>query len=197
MKTLGIDPGSRVTGWGLVSGTSNRPSLDACGEIRLDAGLAFHERLLALQESLATLLTTHTPDAVAVEWPFHGVNARSALQLAHARGVVLCALAAQGLEPAEYAPATIKKAVTGSGRADKEQVRGMVVRLLGVAATEVRSDDSADALAVALCHQQSGGLASAVSASRLRDADGSAGRAKASRPKTWEALIAGRRVRHR
>ena len=193
MRTLGIDPGSRVTGWGLVSGSSNRPSLDACGEIRLEARLGLHARLLALQTELERLLVEHGPEAVAVEWPFHGVNARSALQLAHARGVVLCTVAAAGLEPAEYSPATIKKAVTGSGRADKDQVLGMVARLLRVSPSEIEGNDSADALAAALCHQQSARAEAAVGKGQLAVRSVSGG----GKAETWESLIAGRRVRGR
>ncbi len=183
MKTLGIDPGSSVTGWGLIDGNASRPRLIECGQLRLPSGAAFHTRLLELRRGIDELLVRLQPAAAAVEWPFHGVNARSALQLAHARGVLLCSLAEHGIEPDEYAPATIKKAVTGSGRADKVQVRTMVLRLLAASDDQVRGSDAADALAVALCHQQS-----------CRHP--AAGRAPARRgPRTWEALVAERQGR--
>jgi crossover junction endodeoxyribonuclease RuvC len=106
---------------------------------------------LRLQQELGALVARLRPTCAAVESPFHGVNARSAFQLAQARGVVLAALAGAGVEIAEYSPATVKKAVTGNGRAPKAQVRSMVGRLLSRPGLDV-SDDLADALAVALCH---------------------------------------------
>ncbi len=190
MKTLGIDPGSTVTGWGLIEGSPSRPRLVECGQLRLRAGAPFHQRLLELRRGIDELLQRLQPGCAAVEWPFHGVNARSALQLAHARGVLLCSLAEHGLEPDEYAPATIKKAVTGSGRADKQQVRGMVLRLLAVPEERVSGSDAADALAVALCHQQS-----------LRHPAGGQGKpfpreaVGGKAPRTWEALVAERQGR--
>ena len=96
-----------------------------------------------------------------MESPFAGVNVRSALQLAHARGVILAALASAGLSVAEYTPATVKKSVTGNGRAEKTQVAGMVYRLLRVEVTR-QAHDVTDALAVALCHLSSRGMAEAV-----------------------------------
>jgi len=101
---------------------------------------------------LARIVDAVSPSDAAVEAPFHGANARSALQLAHARGVILCVLAEAGVPPVEYSPATVKKTVTGSGRADKDQVRTMVARLTGIPETSLRHD-VADAIAIALCHQ--------------------------------------------
>ena len=147
---LGIDPGSRVTGWALVEGSPEKPRVLAAGVIRTGARRKFPERLAAIQEALATILEEHRPPLAAVESPFHGVSARSALQLAHARGVILATLYRAGVAIEEYSPATIKKTVTGSGRATKEQVAFMVERLAG---TRSSSHDLTDAVAVALCHQ--------------------------------------------
>jgi crossover junction endodeoxyribonuclease RuvC len=119
--------------------------------IRL-TGEDFSRRLGMLQLRFAELVRRVEPSLAAVESPFHGANPRSALQLAHARGVVLATLAAAGVAVAEYTPATVKKSVTGNGRATKQQVRAMVFRLLAATPPHGGSDLS-DALAVALCHQ--------------------------------------------
>ena len=150
-RILGIDPGSLHTGWGLLGGSFHRPTLIDSGVIRLGQAGSFPCRLAGLRASLEILLSRVAPTAAAVESPFQGINARSALQLAHARGVVLAALAGAGLEVVEYSPAEVKKSVTGTGRADKAQVEFMVGRTLG--ATAMGScGDRADAIAVALCH---------------------------------------------
>ena len=151
-RVLGVDPGSLVTGWGLITERSGRPALEACGSIRLgSSAVALQERLARLQQELASLVLRLAPDNAAVEAPFHGVSARSALQLAHARGVVLAVLGVAGVAAAEYSPAQVKQAISGSGRADKAQVGAMVERLLGVDSRRVRHD-AQDALAVAWCH---------------------------------------------
>ena len=152
MRVLGIDPGSRITGWGLIVGPISAPRIVEAGVIRLDArGRSFSERLARLHAEIAELVRRLEPGCCAVEAPFHGSSARSSLQLAHARGVILAALAAESLEPAEYSPAEIKKAVVGNGRADKGQVAVMVERQLQADRLEGPADLT-DALAVALCH---------------------------------------------
>jgi crossover junction endodeoxyribonuclease RuvC len=141
-----------ATGWGLIGGRPARPQWLDAGVIRLGGGGdALPERLMRLQGELEALVRRLRPTCAAVESPYHGVNARSAFQLAQARGVVLAVLAGAGLDVAEYTPATVKKSVTGNGRAPKGQVRSMVGRLLGRPELDV-PDDLADALAVALCH---------------------------------------------
>lgn len=122
------------------------------GEIRVPRQNPLSDRLHGLLREFQVLVERLGPDTAAVEAPFHGANARAALQLAHARGVILAILAGSGVSPAEYSPATVKKAVTGNGRADKVQVRDMVVRLVGDALPG-RSGDVTDAIAIALCHQ--------------------------------------------
>jgi crossover junction endodeoxyribonuclease RuvC len=148
-----VDPGSNATGWGLIGGTSTRPELLESGVIRL-RGTGLANRLAFLRREFEALVERVRPDSSAVESPFHGANARSALQLAHARGVILAGLAAAGIEVTEYTPATVKKSVTGNGRAAKPQVQAMVYKLLATAVGD-RSSDRSDALAVALCHQAS------------------------------------------
>lgn len=158
MRILGVDPGSVTTGWGLIGGSSTRPELLDCGVIHLHGSDLAH-RLAFLKRRFEELVGRLHPDSSAVESPFHGANPRSALQLAHARGVILASLAAAGVEVAEYTPATVKKSVTGSGRAAKPQVQTMVYKLLSTAAHDT-SNDLSDALAVALCHQASHGFSS-------------------------------------
>lgn len=148
---LGVDPGSRRTGWGLLEARPGRARLVACNVIRLEPGRRFEERLHDLQQHFQQLVEELRPDTAAVEAPFHGVNARAALQLAHARGVLLAVLGGSGVPVVEYAPATVKKSVADNGRADKAQVQAMVGILLGLH-EPLRQPDLADALAVALCH---------------------------------------------
>jgi crossover junction endodeoxyribonuclease RuvC len=160
-RILGIDPGSRIVGWGLVSEQAGKPELLDCGVIRLTAEGPLASRLVKLYGELDALVQRTQPTVAAVETLFHGRNARSALTLAAARGVILVVLARAGLEIAEYSPASVKQAVTGSGRADKEQVRVMVSRLLR-STQDLGPHDLSDALAVALCHQTSASFHSAV-----------------------------------
>jgi len=160
VSILGVDPGSVATGWALVAGTPERPQVLACGVIKAPARRPFGERLATIQDRFVEILAEHHPVLAAVESPFHGVSARSALQLAHARGVILAALSRSGVSTAEYSPAEIKKSVTGSGRATKEQVAYMVERLAG---TKTTSHDLSDAVAVALCHQTHYRLANRIS----------------------------------
>lgn len=160
-RILGVDPGTRCAGWAVVSGSVYLPKLIACGEIRLPERLAFANRLAGLHAGISAVVAQHTPSEAAVEAPFHGVSARSALQLAHARGVVLAALGSSGVPVFEYSPATIKKAVTGNGRAEKEQVEAMVSRLIPGGGPRGRSD-VADAIAAALCHLFGTGHADAL-----------------------------------
>lgn len=145
----------------MLGGPANRPSLVECGVIRLPDGIPFPERLDGLRRDFETVVRRLRPTEAAVEAPFHGANARSSFQLAHARGVVLAVLGAERIPVAEYAPAVVKKAVTGSGRADKAQVQSMIRLLLGSEAA-AGPHDVADALGVALCHAATLGFRSAV-----------------------------------
>ncbi len=149
VRILGIDPGSRITGFGVidVSGSSSVHVDSGC--IRIGTG-AVTERLRRLHESLAEIIRDTTPDEVAIEQVFVSRNADSALKLGQARGVAICVAALADLPVAEYAATRIKQAVVGSGRADKLQVQHMVRVLLGLAG-RVQAD-AGDALGVALCH---------------------------------------------
>ena len=166
MRILGVDPGSVITGWGLVSGDPRRPRLLESGVIRLGTTADFPSRLARLQRELTDVVDRVRPDQAAVESPFHGKSARSALQLAHARGVVLAVLAASGIEVTEYSPASVKKSVTGRGRAEKSQVRAMVAQLIAPAVVR-GPEDLSDAVAVALCHGATAGYRAAISRVRV------------------------------
>jgi crossover junction endodeoxyribonuclease RuvC len=147
MKILGVDPGSRAAGWAVVDFTA-APRLAAAGVIRPPASLPFAERLFHLHHALAEIVLREAPQAAVVERVFAGVNAQSLITLGEARGVLLLALAEAGLPAAEITPAEIKRAVAGSGGAEKEQVRRMVHALLG----KRLALDAADAAAAALAH---------------------------------------------
>jgi len=149
MIVLGIDPGSRLTGWGVVRvGAGGAVSALAHGTIAGGTG-ALAERLVALGRGLEEVLDRHRPELVGVEQAFHARNVRSTLVLGHVRGLVLWLAAGRGVAVAEYAPRVVKLAVTGRGGASKPQVADMVRRLLALDARP--QADAADALAVALC----------------------------------------------
>ncbi len=153
MRVLGIDPGSRFTGFGVVEKEGNRLRHVAHGVIVAHRGdPPFEERLLRIHLGLQEVLALHEPTVVAVEGIFHYKNALSALKLGHARGVALLTARLAGMEVHEYKPTVVKQAVVGTGRADKQQVSKMISLLLGI--VEPSNDDAADALAVAICHCQ-------------------------------------------
>ena len=156
MRIFGIDPGSVRTGFGCVERVGSRHALVVCGSLSGPPRAPFPDRLKAIHAGLATLLAEHRPDCVAIEGIFHSTNARSALKLGQARGVALLAASEAGVPVAEYAPAAVKRAVVGYGRAEKQQIQQMVKLLLGLDETP-SPHDVADALAVALCHLQSCG----------------------------------------
>ena len=151
MKVFGIDPGSERTGFGCIESGGSRHRLIVCGALTAPPRATFPEKLTAIHTGLAALLARHRPDCVAVENIFYARNVRSALKLGHARGVAILAAAEAGLPVVEYAPAEIKRAVVGYGRAEKPQVQQMVKLLLGLDAAPA-PHDAADALAVAICH---------------------------------------------
>ncbi len=149
MLLLGLDPGLRNTGWGVVSAEGNRLRHVANGVIRPPSGdLAV--RLLALHEALADIIGRMKPDEAAVEETFVNVNGQSTLKLGQARGVVMLAPALAGVPVTEYPANTVKKALVGFGHASKDQI-GHMVRVL-LPGVEIGSPDAADALAVAICH---------------------------------------------
>jgi crossover junction endodeoxyribonuclease RuvC len=148
---LGLDPGSLVTGYGIVARTGSRLSLLGCGSIRNDAGSPMSSRLLRIHGELTAVILRSRPDEFAIESAFYGKNAQSALKLGHARGVAMLAAVEQGLGITEYSPREVKKAVAGRGTASKEQVRFMVRSILSLDNAPMGLDAS-DALAIALCH---------------------------------------------
>jgi crossover junction endodeoxyribonuclease RuvC len=147
---LGLDPGLGITGWGLIRTDGNRLSHVANGRLKTDSTETLPARLAHLDTMLSALFADHQPEAAAVEQVFVNANPQSTLKLAHARGVVLLAAARGGLAVGEYAPRLVKKAVVGTGTAEKVQVHAMVARLLPGA--KIDGADAADALAVAICH---------------------------------------------
>ena len=162
MIVIGVDPGAGTTGYGVVAQRGGAVSLLECGVIRTDTAKPLAARLRDIFEGLGEVLDRHRPAAIAVEHVFHGKNARSSLILGHARGAVLLAAALRDVPVAEYSPAEIKVAVTGSGRATKEQVQFMVQRLLRLR-TPPAPADAADGVAIALCHCNASALEARIS----------------------------------
>ncbi len=154
MRIFGVDPGSVHTGYGCIDTSGGRHRVLACGALSPPVRSAFPERLRTIHDGLTALLAEHRPETVAIEDLFHARNARSALKLGHVRGVVVLAAAEAGLPVVEYAPAEVKRAVVGYGRAEKRQVQQMVGLLLGLDPPPARLDVT-DALAVAVCHAHS------------------------------------------
>src|SRR5688500_11108188 len=150
IRILGIDPGLRRTGWGVVSVEGARLSWIAHGVIAPRDDRPFSERLLGLFDGIAAVIDTHAPHEAAVEETFVTANGQSTLKLGHARACALVAPARAGLPVAEYAATVVKKAVVGTGGADKAQVGFMIARLLPAAGKTTA--DAADALAVAIAH---------------------------------------------
>jgi crossover junction endodeoxyribonuclease RuvC len=150
VRIIGIDPGLRRTGWGVIECAGNSLSFVACGRIEPDEDASLAERLVALHAALATVVERYRPDEAAVEETFVNADARGALKLGQARGIALVVPAQAGLVIAEYAPNLVKKSVVGAGRAEKGQVRMMIGVLLPKAAPD--TDDECDALAIAICH---------------------------------------------
>ena len=148
---LGIDPGMRICGWGIVRGES-RPAFEACGAIKPRPKDRFEQRLLVIHETVGDLIRQYAPTEVAIEDPFVGaLQPASALAIGQARAAAMLAAASAGLKVELYAPAAVKAAVSGYGQGDKRQVQAMVRLLLGLDA-EPEPADAADALAVAICH---------------------------------------------
>ncbi|GBH26528.1 crossover junction endodeoxyribonuclease RuvC [Burkholderia vietnamiensis] len=172
MRILGIDPGLRVTGFGVIDVSGHRLAYVASGVIRTPtADLA--TRLGTIFQGVSTLVREHAPDQAAIEQVFVNVNPQSTLLLGQARGAAICGLVAGGLPVAEYTALQLKQAVVGSGRATKSQMQEMVTRLLNLSGQP--GSDAADALGMAICHAHSGntlgtlsGLAPALACKGLR-----------------------------
>ena len=161
MKVLGIDPGTAACGYGIVQGNGGRLRATCHGSWHTPARQRLEQRLLTIFTGVQELIALHAPDAVALEESFVGADARIALSVGQARGAVLVAASSAGVACAEYAPARVKQAVCGYGRADKEQVGKMVKAILAL--DEIPTPNhAADALAVAICHAQGAPMAAAL-----------------------------------
>ena len=150
IRIIGIDPGLRRTGWGVIDSAGSRLSFVAAGTIRPDDKLPLAERLCAIHDELSRVLDAYRPHQAAVEATFVNRDAAATLKLGQARGVAMLVPARAGISVAEYAPNAVKKTVVGTGHGAKEQIRMMVAMLLPRASFD--GEDSADALAVAICH---------------------------------------------
>lgn len=157
MLVLGVDPGTALCGYGLVRTENDDPSLVAYGAVSTPANSPLPLRLLRIYTELSALIREHRPDVAAVEKLFFAKNARTALTVGHARGVVLLVAAQANLPVFEYTPNEIKQAIVGYGRAEKHQMQQMVRMLLRLDHVP-QPDDAADALAIALCHLQTAHL---------------------------------------
>ena len=153
---LGIDPGLAIVGWGIVEYKSTRFRTIAYGSVQTPAGMKTEERLKLIYEGICELIQKYSPDAMAIEELFFNTNVTTGIRVAEARGVILLAAKQAGLEIQEYTPLQVKQAVVGYGRAEKKQVITMVTMLLGLSKPP-KPDDTADALAIAICHAHSGG----------------------------------------
>ena len=150
MKVIGIDPGSRVCGYGVLESRNGDIEHLASGSIAPGNGLPLYQRLKIIYESLIDVIGEHSPEAMSVEDIFFAKNAKSAIKLGEARGVALLAASNSGISVFEYSPTRIKLALTGSGRASKREVQRMLTIMLGV--SEFETEDASDAVAIALCH---------------------------------------------
>jgi len=159
VRILGIDPGLRFTGWGVVESEGSRLRFIAAGTVKSDAKADLATRLTQLHDGLQDVLRAQTPDEAAVENTFVNKDAGATLKLGQARGIALLVPARAGLRVAEYAPNAVKKAVIGVGHGNKDQIKLMIGMLLPKAKFD--SDDAADALAIAICHAHHRGGASA------------------------------------
>ncbi|MEE4167063.1 MAG: crossover junction endodeoxyribonuclease RuvC [Desulfocapsaceae bacterium] len=149
-RIIGIDPGSRITGYGVVSSASGQIRFISCGIIKTTADLPFSHRINQIFDGINEVIQVHQPDVAAVEDVFLATNPRSALKLGQARGAAVVAAMQNDLAVYDYSPRVVKQAVVGYGQASKQQVQHMIRILLGLSGSP--SSDAADALAVAICH---------------------------------------------
>lgn len=156
VRILGIDPGLRRTGWGVVTVDGWKLGFVACGTVTADTDMPLSDRLKALHEGVAGVIGRFAPDEAAIEETFVNKDAQATLKLGHARGVAMLACAQAGLQVAEYAPNQVKKTIVGAGHAEKAQIQAMVRVLLPK--SDPKGMDAADALAVALTHAQHRGV---------------------------------------
>ncbi len=155
MLVLGIDPGYAIVGWGIVDITSGRLTPVAFGAITTKAGEPFPQRLLKISQKIGAVLDKYRPQAVSIEKLYFNTNTTTAIDVAQARGVIVCEAAKRNIDIFEYTPIQVKLAVVGYGQAEKKQVMEMTRQLLKLKEVP-KPDDTADALAVAICHAHSG-----------------------------------------
>lgn len=159
IRIIGIDPGLRRTGWGVIDTLGNSVRFVASGSVTSDGDDELARRLVSIHDGLESVLEEYQPDEAAIEQTFVNKDAGATLKLGQARGIALLVPARRGLPVAEYAPNAVKKAIVGAGHAEKQQIRLMVTVLMPKAT--FNSDDAADALAIALCHSHHRGSAAA------------------------------------
>lgn len=168
MVILGIDPGYAIIGWGAIRYERGRFQPMCFGAVTTEAGVPFNRRLMQIYNDTVMLLQKVRPDAIAIEKLYFTTNKTTAVQVCEARGVILLAAEQQGIAVYEYTPLQVKSAVTGYGKAEKPQVMEMTRRLLGLKEVP-RPDDTADALAIAICHAQSGASAVKQRFNRMKE----------------------------
>lgn len=156
MIILGIDPGLAIVGWGIIEYNGNKFRTSDYGAILTPAGMQTEKRLSVIYDELTAIIKKYSPDAMAVEELFFNTNQTTGIRVGEARGVILLCAVQNGVPVYEYTPLQVKQAVVGYGRADKKQVISMVTRLLNLRESP-KPDDTADALAIAICHAHSGG----------------------------------------
>ena len=150
MIILGIDPGSLNVGYGILQVEKRKIVAAGCDTLKINPKLQLAERLVQIHSKMDKIIAEYKPDIAVVETIFYGKNIKSAFTLGHARGVILLALAQHNIEIVEYSPREVKKSVVGNGNASKEQVAYMVQKILTLS-TKPKTEDAADALAIALC----------------------------------------------
>ena len=153
MIILGIDPGYAIVGWGVIEAKNGRFRPIACGDIRTPAKTPLPYRLAMIYEDLTRIIEKYKPEQMAIEELFFNTNITTGIAVAEARGVILCTAHSKGVKISEYTPLQVKQAVVGYGRAEKHQVISMVTSLLKLKKPP-KPDDTADALAIAICHAQ-------------------------------------------
>ncbi len=167
MIILGIDPGYAIVGYGVIDYRNNHFSVIDYGAILTDAGTPFNERLEKIYDDLSALLEKYKPEAMSVEKVFYNSNAKTVIDVSQARGVIMLAAQKSRVPVFEYTPLQVKQSVVGYGRAEKKQIQEMIKRILHLEKVP-KPDDTADALAMAICHAHSSGSLSVMGNMRIR-----------------------------
>lgn len=167
MIILGIDPGYAIVGYGVIDYRNNHFTVIDYGAILTDAGTPFNERLEKIYDNLSALIEKYNPEAMSVEKVFYNSNAKTVIDVSQARGVIMLAAQKNRVPVFEYTPLQVKQSVVGYGRAEKKQIQEMTKRILSLEKVP-KPDDTADALAMAICHAHSSGSLSAMDNMRIR-----------------------------